>query len=84
MAPHETTLGQARIFFTWLKNLQTIIFEIVIQHALAHSFGLDLAARNIFFKVGLRGASRFGPNGLKIQKETTPGIVRWTRVPATK
>ena len=30
--------------------------------------------------VHLRGASRFGPNGLKIEKETTHVIVRWTRV----
>ena len=30
--------------------------------------------------VRLRGASRFGPNSLNIQKETTPGIVRWPRV----
>ena len=28
----------------------------------------------------LRGASRFGPNGLKLEKETTHVIVRWTRV----
>ena len=28
----------------------------------------------------LRGASRFGPNGLKMLKETTHVIVRWTRV----
>ena len=39
-----------------------------------------------FFKVdlptviNLRGASRFGPNGLKLEKETTHFIVRWTRV----
>ena len=25
-------------------------------------------------------AERCGPNGLKLEKETTPGIVRWTRV----
>ena len=24
-----------------------------------------------------------GPNGLKLEKETTPGIVRWTRVEGT-
>ena len=28
--------------------------------------------------------ARRGPNGLKIQKETTHFMVRWTRVPATK
>ena len=33
--------------------------------------------------VRLRGASRFGPNGLKFDKETTHGLVRWTRVAST-
>ena len=33
-----------------------------------------------FSRSHLRGASRFGPNGLKIDKETTHVIVRWTRV----
>ena len=33
-----------------------------------------------FSRSHLRGALRFGPNGLKIDKETTHVIVRWTRV----
>ena len=42
----------------------------------------DLAARHVLLGVPARSiaVARLGPNGLKIEKETTHFIVRWTRV----
>ena len=76
MAPYETPLRQSTILLARLEDLQTIIFQVVVQHALPHALALNLGTRNIFLEVGLRGMA-------SNSKKTTHGIVRWTRVEGT-
>ena len=66
MPPYETALGQAAILLGRLEDLQAVVLQIVVEHALPDSLGFDLTAGHGLLEVGLRGT----------------GAVEWHRVDA--
>jgi hypothetical protein len=55
--PHETALGQSRILLARLEDLQAVVLQIKVEHALPDALRFDLTAGHVFLEVGLRGAS---------------------------
>ena len=63
-----------------VRDLRDGLLVVALRgEGVLHPLGVAAAVR----PGNLRGASRFGPNGPKLEKETTDVIVRWTRVEGT-
>ena len=57
-----------------------LVVAQVLEHLTQSRLILERVELHLLLQSSLRGASRFGPNGLEFDKETTHFIVRWTRV----